>query len=37
MEFKSMEKWRVLQKFNMSEKQYKRLVKRLERRYPNER
>ena len=37
MEFKSMEKWRVLQKFNMSEKQYKRLVKRLERRHPNER
>lgn len=37
MEFKSMEKWHVLQKFNMSEKQYKRLVKRLERRYPNER
>ena len=32
-----MEKWRVLQKFNMSEKQYKRLVKRLERRHPNER
>lgn len=37
MEFKSMEKWRVLQKFNMSEKQYKRLVKRLKRRHPNER
>lgn len=37
MEFKSMEKWCVLQKFNMSEKQYKRLVKRLERRHPNER
>lgn len=37
MEFKLMEKWRVLQKFNMSERQYKRLVKRLERRHPNER
>ena len=36
MEFKSMEKWRVLQKFNMSEKQYKRLVNRLKRRHPNE-
>lgn len=37
MEFKSMEKWRVLQKFKISEKQYKRLVKRLKRRHPNER
>ena len=37
MEFKSMEKWCVLQKVNMNERQYKRLVKRLERRYPNER
>lgn len=37
MEFKSMEKWGVLQKFNMKERQYKRLVKRLERRHPNER
>lgn len=37
MEFKSMEKWHVLQKFNMNERQYRRLVKRLERRHPNER
>lgn len=37
MEFKSMEKWRVLQKFNMNERQYRRLVKRLERRHPIER
>lgn len=37
MEFKSIEKWRVQQKFNMSEKQYQRLVKRIGRKHPNER
>lgn len=37
MEFKSMEKWRVKQKFNMSERQYQRLVKRIDKRHPNER
>lgn len=36
MEFKSMEKWRVLQKFNMTEKQYKRLKRRINERHVNE-
>lgn len=36
MEFKSMEKWRVMKMFNMNEKQYKRLEKRITKRHPLE-
>ena len=36
MEFKSMEKWRVMQMYNMSERQYKRLEARIIKRHLNE-
>ena len=36
MKFKSMEKWRVMQMYNMSERQYKRLEARIIKRHLNE-
>lgn len=36
MEFKSMEKWRVLRKFNLNEKQFKRIEKKMIKRHPLE-
>lgn len=36
MEFKSIEKWRVMQMYNMTEKQYKRLKMRVIKRHVNE-
>lgn len=34
MEFKSMEKWRVQQKFNLTDEQFDNVVKKMKRRHP---
>ena len=36
MEFKSMEKWRVQQKFNLTDEQFDNVVKKMKRRHPLE-
>ena len=36
MEFKSMEKWRVLRNFNLNDKQFKRIEKKMIKRHPLE-
>lgn len=36
MEFKSMEKWRVQQKFHLTDEQFENVIKKLKRRHPLE-
>lgn len=36
MEFKSLEKWRVQQMFNLSEEQFENVIKKMKRRHPLE-
>ena len=36
MEFKSMEKWRIQQKFNLNDEQFENVVKKMKRRHPLE-
>lgn len=36
MEFKSQEKWRVQQKFNLSDEQFENVIKKMKRRHPLE-
>lgn len=36
MEFKSMEKWRVLKNFNLNDKQFKKIEKKMIKRHPLE-